>query len=357
MDTTEQATKRLTMNLQCPMPQFDFDIITLGHGSGGQLTHNLLSSGVFNLLRNDLLDPHHDGAVLQLTNPVAFTTDSFVITPVFFPGGNIGELAVNGTLNDLAMCGARPRYLSLSFIIEEGLLMSEFWDILVSIKLACEAADVIVVTGDTKVVERGKGDKIFVNTSGIGEIHPKAKIAARYVAPGDVVIVSGNLATHGMAIMSVREGLEFDTQLLSDTCNLAPTVNELLDTFGEDIHFLRDPTRGGVATVLNELATDSGWGVDLVQNAIPVAEQVEGACEMLGLDPLYVANEGIFIAVVNPTLAVSIVDRLKLTDAGRQAAIVGTVTASHPGQVILTSSIGGRRMLNRLTGEQLPRIC
>jgi hydrogenase expression/formation protein HypE len=208
-----------------------------------------------------------------------------------------------------------------------------------------------------KVVERGKGDKIFVNTSGIGEVHPKAKIAAGNVQAGDKIIVSGNVATHGVAIMSVREGLVFETQLESDTCNLAPSVNALLDLFGEDIHFLRDPTRGGVATVLNELAKDSGLGIDLSQNAIPMSEQVEGACEMLGLDPLYVANEGIFIAVVKAEIADQVIDILKTSDTGRNAAIIGTVSFDHPKQVILTSSIGGRRMLNMLTGEQLPKIC
>ena len=349
--------KKTKMQLQCPMPKLDFDIITLGHGSGGVLTHNLLNSGVFDILKNDYLDQHHDGAFLQLKNPVAFTTDSFVITPVFFPGGNIGELAVNGTVNDLAMCGATPRYLSLSFIIEEGLPVKEFWEILVSIKFACEEANVKVVTGDTKVVEKGSGDKIFVNTSGIGEVHPKAKIAAANVSAGDKIIVSGNVATHGVAIMSVREGLVFETHLESDTCNLAPAVNNLLDLFGEDIHFLRDPTRGGVTTVLNELAKDSGLGIDLIQNTISLNEQVEGACEMLGLDPLYVANEGIFIAVVKAEIAEQVVDVLKATDTGRNAAIIGSVTTDHPRQVILTSSIGGRRMLNMLTGEQLPRIC
>jgi len=257
MEVTEDS-KKIKMQLQCPMPKLDFDIITLGHGSGGVLTHNLLNSGVFNILKNDYLDQHHDGAFLQLKSPVAFSTDSFVITPVIFPGGNIGELAVNGTVNDLAMCGAIPRYLSLSFIIEEGLPVKEFWDILVSIKFACEEANVKVVTGDTKVVERGKGDKIFINTSGIGEVHPKAKIAASNIQTGDKIIVSGNVATHGVAIMSVREGLVFETELESDTCNLAPAVLSLLDVFGHDIHFLRDPTRGGVATVLNELAKDSG---------------------------------------------------------------------------------------------------
>jgi hydrogenase expression/formation protein HypE len=339
------------------MPQLDFDIITLGHGSGGQLTHNLLNSGVFDVLKNDYLDQHHDGAILQLQNPVAFTTDSFVITPVFFPGGNIGELAVNGTLNDLAMCGATPRFLSVSFIIEEGLPMKAFWDILVSIKYACEEANVKVVTGDTKVVEKGKGDKIFVNTSGIGEVHPKAIIAATHVKASDKIIVSGYVATHGVAIMSVREGLVFETELESDTCNLSPAVNTLLDAFGEDIHFLRDPTRGGVATVLNELAKDSGLGIDLEQNKIPLSEQVEGACEMLGLDPLYVANEGIFIAVVKAEIAGQVIEVLKTSEAGLNATIIGAVTADHPGRVILTSSIGGRRMLNMLTGEQLPRIC
>jgi hydrogenase expression/formation protein HypE len=357
MEETALANRKLKMQLQCPMPKLDFDIITLGHGSGGVLTHNLLNSGVFDILKNDFLDQHHDGAFLQLKNPVAFSTDSFVITPIFFPGGNIGELAVNGTVNDLAMCGATPRYLSLSFIIEEGLPVKEFWDIIVSIKFACEEANVKVVTGDTKVVERGKGDKIFVNTSGIGEVHPKAKIAAANVVAGDKIIVSGNVATHGVAIMSVREGLVFETHLESDTCNLAPAVNNLLDLFGEDIHFLRDPTRGGVATVLNELAKDSGLGIDLIQNAIPLNEQVEGACEMLGLDPLYVANEGIFIAAVKAEIAEQVIDVLNATETGRDAAIIGSVTTGHPKQVILTSSIGGRRMLNMLTGEQLPRIC
>ncbi len=352
-----ESQDKIKMQLQCPMPKLDFDIITLGHGSGGTLTHNLLNSGVFDILKNDYLDQHHDGAFLQLKNPVAFSTDSFVITPIFFPGGNIGELAVNGTVNDLAMCGAVPRYLSLSFIIEEGLSMKEFWDILVSIKFACEAANVKVVTGDTKVVERGKGDKIFVNTSGIGEVHPKAKIAAANVVAGDKIIVSGNVATHGVAIMSVREGLVFETELESDTCNLAPVVNNLFDLFGEDIHFLRDPTRGGVATVLNELAKDSGLGIDLIQNAIPLNEQVEGACEMLGLDPLYVANEGIFIIVVKELIAEEVIKVLQASVVGKNAKIIGTVSKDHPKQVILTSSIGGRRMLNMLTGEQLPRIC
>lgn len=357
MEVTEGDKRKIKMQLQCPMPQLDFDIITLGHGSGGLLTHNLLDSGVFDILKNEYLDKHHDGAVLNATSPVAFTTDSFVITPIFFPGGNIGDLAVNGTVNDLAMCGAIPRYLSLSFIIEEGLTMKEFWEILVAIKYACEEANVKVVTGDTKVVEKGKGDKIFINTSGIGELHPKAKIGSTHVTAGDKIIISGNVATHGIAIMSVREGLVFETTLESDTCNLSTAINHLLDEFGEDIHFLRDPTRGGVATVLNELAKDSGLGIDLSQNAIPLNDHVEGACEMLGLDPLYVANEGIFICVLKAAIAEELLLILKKSDVGKNAAMIGTVTNDHPKQIILTSSIGGRRMLNMLTGEQLPRIC
>ncbi len=344
------------MNIHCPMPQLDFDIITLGHGSGGLLTHNLLNC-VFDLLKNDKLDQHHDGAFLQLRSSIAFTTDSFVITPIFFPGGNIGDLAINGTVNDLAMCGAIPRYLSLSFIIEEGLPVKEFWNVLVAIKNACDKTDVKVVTGDTKVVEKGKGDKIFINTTGIGEVNPKSKIGAANVKAGDKIIISGNVATHGIAIMSVREGLVFETELKSDSCNLAPTVNMLLDNFGEHIHFMRDPTRGGVATVLNELAKDCKLGIDVHQSSIPLNEQVEGACEMLGLDPLYVANEGIFISVVDASIAEDVLALLKTTVTGKNAAIIGSVTNDHPKQVILTSSIGGRRMLNMLTGEQLPRIC
>lgn len=354
---TETETKKVKFSLQCPMPALDFDKITLAHGSGGLLTHQLLQSGVFDLLKNEHLDTHHDGALLDINGPVAFTTDSYVITPVFFPGGNIGELAVNGTLNDLAMCGAKPKFISLSFIIEEGLTMKEFWEILVSIKSASEAAGVKIVTGDTKVVEKGKGDKIFINTTGIGELHPKAKIAASWIESGDKIIISGNVATHGIAIMSVREGLQFETALESDTTDLSSTVLMLLDEFGDDIHFLRDPTRGGVATVLNELAKDRSLGIHIKQTDIPLSEQVEGACEMLGLDPLYVANEGIFIVVVKADIAEQVIAALKKTGNGKNAAIIGGVTNEHPKQVILTSRIGGKRMVTMLTGEQLPRIC
>lgn len=357
MKESTYKERKLKMQLQCPMPKLDFDVITLGHGSGGLLTNKLLDSGVFDVLSNDLLDKRHDGAFFSLEGPTAFTTDSFVISPVFFPGGNIGELAVNGTVNDLAMCGAIPKYLSLSFILEEGLSMKEFWDILVAIRFACEQAGVQIVTGDTKVVERGKGDKIFVNTTGIGQIHPKANIDLNRIEVGDKVVVSDNIATHGIAIMSVREGLEFETTIESDTRNLNHMVKSLLDEFGAEVKLLRDPTRGGVATVLTEIARDIKLGIDINQKELPIDEQVYGACEILGLDPLYVANEGIFISLVSENIAEAYVDKLRSFEHGRNAAILGTVTEAHPRQVVLTSGIGGKRVVNMLVGEQLPRIC
>ncbi|MEM9835821.1 MAG: hydrogenase expression/formation protein HypE [Bacteroidota bacterium] len=345
------------MKLQCPLPQLDFDTITLAHGSGGKLTNKLLDSGVFSLLSNERLDKRHDGAVFQLSGPLAFSTDSFVISPVFFPGGNIGELAVNGTVNDLAMCGAIPKYLSLSFIIEEGLLMTEFWDILVSIREACQAAGVEVVTGDTKVVERGKGDQIFINTSGIGTLHPRAAIDQNRIIPGDRIIVSGPLAAHGMAIMSVREGLEFDTEIISDTQPLNHLVMELLDEFGDRIKLLRDPTRGGVATILNEIAQETQLGINIRQRDLPLDPQVAAACELLGLDPLYVANEGLFIAVVSETVVDAVLHKMQQAPAGRGATLIGEFTAQHPKQVVQESGIGGQRVVPMLVGEQLPRIC
>jgi len=352
-----QKDKKIKMQLQCPMPKLDFDIITLGHGSGGILTNRLLDSGVFELLKNDVLDKRHDGAILDLSGKTAFTTDSFVISPIFFPGGNIGDLAVNGTVNDLAMCGAIPQYLSLSFIIEEGLTMKEFWEILVAIKFACDEAGVQVVTGDTKVVERGKGDKIFINTTGVGQIHSRANIDIDRVKVGDKVIVSDNVATHGIAIMSVREGLEFETTIESDTQNLNHIVREILNEFGPDIHLLRDPTRGGVATVLTEIARDTQLGINISQMALPIEEQVDAACEILGLDPLYVANEGIFLTIVAADIADDLLRKMKSFEGCKNATMIGEVVEAHPRQVVLTSKIGGKRVVNMLVGEQLPRIC
>lgn len=352
------AEKKLKMQLQCPMPKLDFDIITLGHGSGGLLTNRLLDSGVFDLLKNELLDERHDGAIFDIeAGRMAFSTDSYVISPIFFPGGNIGELAVNGTVNDLAMCGAQARYLSLSFILEEGLTMQEFWEVLVGIKYAAENAGVKIVTGDTKVVERGKGDKIFINTSGVGMLHTRADIRKSRVQVGDKILISGPIATHGIAILSVRQGLDFETSIVSDSTNLNHTVISLLDVFGPDIHLLHDPTRGGVATVLNELARDIRLGIDLEERAIPVLEEVAGACELLGLDPLYVANEGVFITIVAAEAAESVLEVLRADPNGASAAIIGTVTEEHPRQVLLHSKIGGKRVVNMPVGEQLPRIC
>jgi hydrogenase expression/formation protein HypE len=348
---------KLSVQLNCPLPKLDFDIITLGHGSGGLLTHRLLDAGVFKLLENEHLNEQHDGAFLNMNGKTAFTTDSFVISPVFFPGGNIGSLSVHGTVNDVAMCGAMPQYLSLAFILEEGLRMDDFWEILVAIKDAAEKAKVKIVTGDTKVVEKGKGDKIFINTSGMGPVHPQANIQINNIRAGDKIIVSGQVGTHGIAIMSVREGLEFESDILSDSTFLHFMVKDLIDALGPDVHFLRDPTRGGVASVLNEIAKKAGLGIELQETSIPIDERVEGACEMLGLEPLYVANEGIFLAIVPGTQAEKALEVLRKHESGKNCTIIGEVSALHPGQVIINSRIGGRRALGMLPGEQLPRIC
>jgi len=348
---------KIKVELQCPMPKFDFDVITMGHGSGGLLTHRLLKCGVFDILKNEWLDQQHDGAILHMNGKIAFSSDSYVVSPIFFPGGNIGDLAINGTVNDLAMCGANAEYLSLSFIIEEGLLMEELWQILLTIKKAADKAGIVVVTGDTKVVEKGKGDKIFINTSGIGHIHSKANIHHNRIQEGDVVLVSGKIASHGIAIMSVREGLEFETTIVTDSKPLNHMVMSLLDEFGENIKFFRDATRGGVASVMNEVAEITSLGIFIRQDQIPVDPQVEGACEMLGLDPLYVANEGVFITIVNQSCKENILKYLRITAHCPDAAIIGEITFDNPGTVSMKSRVGGTRKVNYLPGEQLPRIC
>ncbi len=345
------------MQLNCPMPKLDYDIITLGHGSGGVLTNRLLNDGVFSLLKNDLLDQQHDGATFSLDGELAFTTDSFVVSPISFPGGNIGELAVNGTVNDLAMCGAVPKYLSLAFIIEEGLAIKEFWDVLVSIKYAAEEAGIQIVTGDTKVVEKGNGDKIFINTTGVGVVHPQANIKVSNIKEGDKVFVSGNIATHGMAIMSVREGLEFETNILSDTQCLNHLILELMKEFGNKIHFLRDPTRGGLGTTLSEISQKQKWGINIFQSKLPILKQVSAACELLGLDPLYVANEGIMLAVVSSEIEEVFLSKMKENHICQNASAIGEITNDHPGKVIIHNNMGGKRVVNMLIGEQLPRIC
>lgn len=346
------------LSATCPMPELDFEFITMGHGSGGSLTHKLLDAGVFNVLANKYLNTQHDGATFSVAaGRMAFTTDSYVVSPLFFPGGNIGELAINGTVNDLSMCGAKASYISLAFIIEEGMAVSDFWEILLHIKQAADEAGVHVVTGDTKVVERGKGDKIFINTSGVGMVHPRAAIAVDRVKVGDKVILSNDIAKHGMAIMSVREGLEFESDIKSDTCHFNSIVAQLLTTYGEGIHFLRDATRGGLSTILNEVSQALSYGIIINEKDVFVDESVLGACEILGLDPLYVANEGVFVAFVDAAIADQVVEDIKGWEHGTHAAVVGEVTEQHPRQVVLHSTIGGRRVVNMLVGEQLPRIC
>lgn len=345
-------------NMSCPMPKMEFDIITLGHGSGGLLTNQLLESGIFKMFSNPFLDQHHDGAILPVTGKkIAISTDSFVVSPLFFPGGNIGDLAINGTVNDINMCGAKALYITLSFIIEEGLSMQELWNIMSTIKSAADKAGVLIVTGDTKVVEKGKGDKLFINTTGIGEIIDGASIALGNVKAGDSIIVSNSIANHGIAIMSKREGLEFETKTISDTCHFNNCVPSLVEKFQSSIHLLKDPTRGGLASVLNEVARDTKLGIDIFQKNIPIEDEVEGACELLGLDPLYVANEGVYIAIVEANKAHDILHAIRQAPECSQASIIGHVTEEHAKQVLLHSAIGGKRVVNMILGEQLPRIC
>jgi hydrogenase expression/formation protein HypE len=348
---------KLSVRLNCPLPELDFDMITLGHGSGGLLTNRLLDNSIFELFQNEMLDQRHDGAILDIQGPLAFTTDSFVISPILFPGGNIGELAVNGTVNDIAMCGAVPAYMSLALILEEGLKMDDLWEVLLGVKSAAEKAGIMIVTGDTKVVERGKGDKIFINTTGVGKVHPGASIDMGRIHPGDHILLSGDMATHGISIMSVREGLEFESDIVSDTQPLNSVVIKLLDELGKDIALLRDPTRGGVATVLNEIAVQSSLGIDISEEKLPVDPMVRSACEILGLDPMYVANEGIFIAVVRNEVVDKALDILHHTTEGKNASDIGIFTSDHEKKVIIKSTIGGLRVVNMLPGDQLPRIC
>jgi hydrogenase expression/formation protein HypE len=336
---------------------FNNSTINLGHGSGGIMTRDLLDKVIFSTFDNPILNQKHDGAIVKFDTEMAISTDSFVISPIFFKGGNIGELAVNGTVNDVAMCGAIPKYLSLAFIVEEGLEMDQFIKIVHSVKEAADKSGVQIITGDTKVVERGKGDKIFINTTGFGAVHPKARIAASNIKEGDKIIVNGYLAQHGMAIMSEREGLEFESTIESDTTNVNHLVSEILDTFGEKIHLFRDPTRGGMASVLSEIAVDIGMGVKIFENDFPLEKQVAAACEILGLDPLYVANEGVFISIVDEEIADELLDLMRRDPKGKNARCVGHITSDHPKKVVMQSTIGGTRMVSPLIGEQLPRIC
>ena len=342
--------------LSCPLPELDFDVITLGHGSGGILTNRLLEQTVFSLL-GDSAPGNHDGALLEMNGRMAFTTDSFVVSPIFFRNANIGDLAVNGTINDLAVCGAKPKYLSLSFILEEGLRIKEFWDVLCSIKFCAEKAGVKIVTGDTKVVDKGKADKIFINTSGIGLVHPEADISSLNVSAGDKVICSDTIGNHGMAIMIERESMNFEGNISSDTRPIDKEVLSIVEKYGNKIKFLRDATRGGLATVLNELALESKKSVELIESDIPVHPEVVSLCEMLGLEPIYVANEGVFVMVLKEEIADQTFHFMKNDLGLKHAAIIGTISEQNPGKVILQNEIGGKRVVNMLAGEQLPRIC
>lgn len=336
---------------------FDHKEIVLGHGSGGKLTHQLIEKMFLPQFQNPFLEPLHDGAIIDLNGTrLAFTTDSFVVSPLFFPGGDIGKLAVNGTVNDLAMCGAQPLYLSAAFILEEGFPMEDLWKVVVSMHKAVQRAGTLLVTGDTKVVDRGKGDKIFVNTSGVGLVRRGVHIAPSQAKPGDKVIVSGKIAVHGIAIMSVREGLEFETQIESDTAPLNDLVMKMLEASG-GIHVLRDPTRGGVASGLSEIAEKASVGINIVEEHIPIGEDVKGACEILGLDTLYVANEGKLIAIVSPDETKKVLEVMRKHPLGSDAALIGEVVDDHPGFVMMKTRIGGTRVVDMLSGEQLPRIC
>jgi len=341
----------------CPLPLMRYPEVVLAHGSGGKLSQQLIQEMLVPGFRNALLEPLHDGAVFNVGNErLAFSTDSYVVQPIFFPGGDIGKLAVHGTVNDLAMCGARPLHLSVGFILEEGLPMDELWRIVKSMREAADAAGVTLVTGDTKVVDRGKADKIFINTAGIGQVRDGVRIDPKRASPGDKIMVSGHIAVHGIAIMSVREGLEFETEIASDTAPLNGLVDAMFAT-GADIHVLRDPTRGGVSSTLVEIAQSANVGVELNEAVIPITEEVRGACEILGLDPLYVANEGKLIAIVPAADADAVLTAMKGHPLGQYAAIIGEVTADHPGYVLMKTRIGGSRVVDMLSGEQLPRIC
>jgi len=329
--------------------------ILLAHGSGGRLTHQLIKSFV-KKFRSPALAKLDDSAVLKFKGKLAFTTDSYVVDPIYFPGGDIGKLAVNGTVNDLAMVGAVPLYLSASAIIEEGFTVVELEGIFDSMNKAARTAEVEIVAGDTKVVERGGADKIFINTSGIGLIDSGVDISSKNARIGDRIILSGTIGDHGIAILSARERFDFRTKVKSDSQPLNRIVQEMLKA-SKKIHTLRDPTRGGLATALNEIAEQSGVGIEIEEEKIPVREEVRAVCEMLGLDPLYIANEGKLVAFVPERDCKRILNVIRSNRFGRNAQIIGTVVARHRGRVLVKTSVGGQRVLDMLTGEQLPRIC
>jgi hydrogenase expression/formation protein HypE len=332
------------------------DTIILAHGSGGRLSRELIEKKFLPIFANPFLGKLDDSAVFHACGRLAFTTDSYVVNPIFFPGGDIGKLAVCGTVNDLAMSGARPLYLSLSVIIEEGLPLKELEQITWSIKKAADEAEVTIITGDTKVVNRGQADKLFITTSGIGIVPPGIDISGSNAKVGDKILLSGTIGDHGIAIMSQREGFQFSMSLLSDCAPLNKLVAEMLEV-SPRIHCLRDPTRGGLAATLNELAQQSKVGIVVEEAQIPVKEEVRAACELLGLDPLYIANEGKLVAIVEAADAEKVLQRMRRNIYGKDAAIVGEVTEEHPGKVIMKTTLGPSRIIDLPLGELLPRIC
>ena len=331
--------------------------ILLGHGSGGKLSHRLVADLFFPYLKNPILEQMDDSALIgKLNGELVYTTDSYVVDPIFFSGGDIGKLAVCGTVNDLAMLGAQPRFLSAGFILEEGLPVEQLEKILISMQQAAAEADVQIVTGDTKVVPHGAADKIFINTSGIGIRRPGISISGKNARPGDVVILNGNMAEHGIAVMASREGLDLHVTLSSDVAPLNDMIMKILD-MAPDIHVLRDPTRGGVGTTLNEIAIQSGVGIKIIEKDLPVTPEVQGVCEILGLDPLYVANEGKVLIFCAAKRVDAILHVLQTHPYGKNSCIIGQVVDQPKGKVFMETRIGGQRLIDMLAGEQLPRIC
>jgi hydrogenase expression/formation protein HypE len=342
----------------CPLPLRDYPNIVLGHGGGGKLSAELVENLFLPAFRNPTIESLGDAAVLSVpSGRLAFSTDSYVVRPLFFPGGSIGELAINGTINDIAMGGARPLYLSVAFIIEEGLPMATLAQIVDRMRIAAQSAGVQIVTGDTKVVEKGHGDGCFINTAGIGLIPEGREVGPARAKPGDAIIVSGTLGDHGMAVMSVREGLEFESVIRSDSAALNTLVEAIFACAPTDIHVLRDPTRGGLASSLNEIAAQSHVGMALVEASLPVKSDVQSACELLGMDPIYVANEGKLVAIVGASSADAVLRTMRQHPLGVDAAIVGTVVDERPGMLTAKTKIGGTRVIPMQIGEQLPRIC
>jgi len=350
-------SQSLESMLTCPAPLSHGDIVQLAHGGGGKMTSRLIERVLVPAFHNEYLAALGDGAVVPFAGErLAFTTDTFVVKPVFFPGGDIGSLAIHGTANDLAMCGAEPLFFSAGLVLEEGFPMRDLERIVASMAAACACVGAPLVTGDTKVVDRGKGDGIFVNTSGVGRVREGVSVGPSHARAGDVILVSGPVGDHGIAVMAAREGIDFETALLSDSAPVLFLVRALLDAV-PDTRVLRDPTRGGLATALAEIAAASRAGLFLEESEVPVREEVRGACELLGFDPLYVACEGRFLAIVPPEGAERALAAIASLPAGREARRIGTVSSEEPGRLVLKTRIGTRRLLEKLSGEQLPRIC